>query len=218
MKEELLLIWKEPVRRNRHIVGNLVKHNCNYTFKYNLENIKEISDIFTNFPGFNDINKIYTYEILFQNIVSRLPNKKREDYPRVLETYDLKEDADDWEILIKTKGMLFTDNFEFVPVFDKDNIIFNVAGVRYIKKFDAIFKNLKVGDEVELVLEKNNKNDKYAVMVISIGKNRLGYVPKYYSKEISEYIYENTKYKAKIVKLKKDEIVPDDQITIKIEN
>ena len=37
------------------------------------------------------------------------------------------------DILIATKGRLLTDNYEFVPAFNLNKIIFDVAGTRHSK-------------------------------------------------------------------------------------
>ena len=51
----------------------------------------------------------------------------------ILNYYDLENNSEDFEILKHTKGRLITDNFEFVPEFDKNKIEFEVAGTRYSK-------------------------------------------------------------------------------------
>ena len=168
MENKLWLIWKEPKERRRFIIGELTYANNEYRFKYinpELNDAKKRGLDF--FPGFDDVQKEYVSEKkLFPNIETRLPNIARPEYLEILNSYDLDVDSSQMEILEKTKGRLLTDNFEFVPVFDKNKIEFEVAGTRHsedIEKYKDIFE---VNDNLVLEREKDNKYDKYAVRVI----------------------------------------------------
>ncbi|MEG0073440.1 MAG: HIRAN domain-containing protein [Clostridia bacterium] len=222
MKKELWLIWKEPTSRKRHVVGTLIKHNTNYTFKYNLNEVEEAKkNGFDYFPGFNDVKKIYQGEKLFTNIIARLPNVNREDYVAILESYNLTKENDAIEILEKTKGRLLTDTFEFVPVFNETNIEFEIAATRYSQDIKKCINLLKVGDNVILELEKNNQYDKNAVIIFidkNNNKHKLGYVPNYYAEYIATALKkEKHEYTAKIINLKENSLINDEQITVKLD-
>lgn len=218
MTNKLWLIWKEPKERRRFIIGELTYESNEYKFKYinpELNNAKKNGLDF--FPGFDDIEKEYVSDTgLFPNIETRLPNTSRPEYLEILNLYDLDIDSSKMEILEKTKGRLLTDNFEFVPVFDKNKIEFEVAGTSHsddIKNYKNIFE---VNDNLFLERESDNKYDKYAIKVIC-RKNGilycLGYVPRYYSKELSKMLDENVKYSAKIKYLNFESKLDDEDIT-----
>lgn len=202
MNEELWLTWKEPKSRKRYKVGTLIKYDDNFVFKYVEPELKDAIDAgFQCFPGFEDTKKEYCSDKLFANIKTRLPNVNRPDYLEILNSYNLDKEASEFEILKAVKGRLLTDNYEFVPAFDKNKIEFDVAGTRYsldIKKCENI---LSINDKLYLELEPNNKHDKYAIKVIYKKENKkyqLGYVPRYYSKQLSELLNKNISYSAMV--------------------
>lgn len=217
MDKKLWLIWKEPKERRRFIIGELSYENNIYKFKYidpELNNARKNGLDF--FPGFDDLEKEYVSDTLFQNIETRLPNTSRPEYLKILNMYDLEVGSSKMEILEKTKGRLLTDNFEFVPVFDKNKIEFEVAGTSHsedIKKYRDIFE---INDNLLLERELDNKYDKYAIKVIckkNGNEYNLGYVPRYYSKELSKMLEKNVDYSAKIKYLNFESKLNDEDIT-----
>ena len=69
---------------------------------------------------------------------------------------------------------------------------------------------------MELQLEPDNEYDKYAIRVILTknGKNyHLGYVPRYYSKELYELLNNNVEYSALIQSLNFESELNDEDIT-----
>lgn len=217
MLEELLLIWKEPKERRRYTIGVLTYYNEEYTFKYinpELEDAKNVG--FDYFPGFTDTQKIYTQKKdMFANISTRLPNESRPDYLEILNLYNLNIDSSKMEILRKTKGRLITDNFEFVPMFNKNKIEFDVAGTSHRKDIEKCKKLLKINDNLYLDREPNNKYDQYAIKVIYLNNNakyHIGYVPRYYSKELTKLLKEGIEYSAQIKSLNFDTPFRDEDI------
>lgn len=220
MLEKLWMIWKAPVSRRRFIIGELSKNKNIYCFKYinpELEDAKENG--FSYFPGFNDLSKTYTSNTLFKNIETRLPNPSRPDYLEILNLYDLETDSNQMEILRATKGRLLTDNFEFVPPFDRNKIEFDIAGTSHHLLDEEVRKVLRINDNLELEQEPDNKEDRYAIKVLyEIGDKRvlLGYVPRYYSKDLTDLLDKGTKYSAKIESLKLDSEISDEDVTASV--
>ena len=219
MKKEMWLIWKNPVSRRRYKIGILKYDGNKYTYEYvNPELNDAIKVGFKDFPGFGDIYKTYESNELFANILTRLPNKSRPDYLEILNSYNLKADSNDLDILKATKGRLLTDNFEFVPAFDYNKVEFDVAGTRHcedVKK--CINQNLiNVNDKLELELEPTNEYDKNAIKVL-LSKNgnkyHLGYVPRYYTEELAKLLKENIEYSAMIQSLNFESEISDEDIT-----
>ena len=218
MTKNLWLIWKN-FNRSRYKVGVLSrseeKDESSYSFRYSFDFETARKEGFIGFPGFDISEKTYTSNTLFPNIVSRLPNRDRPDYLEILNSHDLTQDSTDWEILEATKGRLFTDSFEFVPEFNKNHITFNVAGVRHAEGFNDVKDALQQNDELQLEFEPNNEYDSNAIIVKYEGK-KIGYVPKYYTKELKELLDENKKYSAKIKRLNIEAAIPDDKVLIEV--
>lgn len=220
MENSLWLVWKQPNSRKRYVVGELTYDQKKYTFKYLKEYLEEAKENgFYNFPGFDDLEKEYECEELFQNILSRLPNKTRPDYLEILNFYDLDSTSTKMEILKNTRGRLLTDNYEFVPVFNKQKLEFEVAGTTHCVDFEKYRNMLEINENLILEKEPNNKYDKYAIKIMfrtCKGTYHLGYVPRYYTKQLTELLDKNIKYSARIKYLKLESLLNDENITAEV--
>lgn len=217
MKRELMLIWKNPQTRSRFKIGDL-SYDGKYAFKYVNPELEDALDSgFEFFPGFEDVNKTYESKELFANIETRLPSPARADYLSILNSYNLEIDSSKFDILEATKGRLITDNYEFVPVFDKNKIEFDVAGTRHcddIKRYNDL---ICINDKLLLELDSDNEYDKNAIKVI-LKKNgetyHLGYVPRYYTAELTELLKNNVQYSAMVQSLNFESKITDENITV----
>ena len=216
MNNELWLIWKEPLSHRRFKIGILIKLNDGYEFSYVDPELGEARKVgFNFFPGFNDLSKTYKNNELFINIASRLPNKGRIDYLEILNSYNLDKESSDFDILKATRGRTLTDNYEFVPAFDLNKIEFDVAGTRHCKDINKCKDFLKINRVLYLEPEPNNKNDENAVKVVLKENGKLyhlGYVPRYYSKELLNELNKGAKYSAMIQNLKFNSPFSDENI------
>ena len=203
-KNVLWMIWKNPKKneRRRYKIGELRFTLGKYYFKYTNPEISDaIKSGFLPFPEFEDLNKEYISDVLFNAIYSRLPNKKRDDYMDIMLKYNISTEENDFEILKKTKGRQITDTIEFVEPFNKKFFSFDVAGIQYYD-INEIKQNLNNYDRVKLLVDEQNKYDKFAVKVVFTLDNKdhiLGYVPRFYSKYIFSLLKNNIKYTAIIV-------------------
>lgn len=220
MNNELWLIWKEPLSHRRFKIGILIKLNDGYEFSYVNPELGEARKVgFNFFPGFNDLSKTYKNNELFINIASRLPNKGRIDYLEILNSYNLDKESSDFDILKATRGRTLTDNYEFVPAFDLNKIEFDVAGTRHCKDINKCKDFLKINRVLYLEPEPNNKNDEYAVKVVLKENGKLyhlGYVPRYYSKELLNALNKGAKYSAMIQNLKFNSPFSDENIVTNV--
>ena len=220
MKKEMWLIWKDPKERRRYKVGSLTFDEINYEFSYiNPELNEAIEAGFRSFPGFDNVNEKYVNTELFANIGTRLPNPGREDYLEILNSYNLEKSSTKLEILAATKGRLITDNYEFVPAFDENKVEFDVAGTRHSKDIDKCKEIIEVNDKLLLELEPENVSDKNAVKVLIAkngGKYELGYVPRYYSKELSNMLKNKVDYSAMIQSINFESEISDEDITAEV--
>ena len=220
MNNELWLIWKEPLSHKRFKIGILIKLNNGYEFSYVDPELGEARKVgFNFFPGFNDLSKTYKNNELFINIASRLPNKGRIDYLEILNSYNLDKESSDFDILKATRGRTLTDNYEFVPAFDLNKIEFDVAGTRHCKDINKCKDFLKINRVLYLEPEPNNKNDENAVKVVLKENGKLyhlGYVPRYYSKELLNELNKGAKYSAMIQNLKFNSPFSDENIVANV--
>ena len=220
MNHELWLIWKEPLSHRRFKIGVLIKLNDGYEFSYVDPELGEARKVgFNFFPGFNDLSKTYKNNELFINIASRLPNKGRIDYLEILNSYNLDKESSDFDILKATRGRTLTDNYEFVPAFDLNKIEFDVAGTRHCKDINKCKDFLKINRVLYLEPEPNNKNDENAVKVVLKENGKLyhlGYVPRYYSKELLNELNKGAKYSAMIQNLKFNSPFSDENIVANV--
>ena len=220
MNNELWLIWKEPLSHKRFKIGILIKLNHGYEFSYVDPELGEARKVgFNFFPGFNDLSRTYKNNELFINIASRLPNKGRIDYLEILNSYNLDKESSDFDILKATRGRTLTDNYEFVPAFDLNKIEFDVAGTRHCKDINKCKDFLKINRVLYLEPEPNNKNDENAVKVVLKENGKLyhlGYVPRYYSKELLNELNKGAKYSAMIQNLKFNSPFSDENIVANV--
>lgn len=220
MKTEMWLIWKQPKTRRRYKIGSLIFQNGHYVFKYvNPELNDALLTGFNYFPGFEDVYKVYESDVLFANIATRLPNSGRADYLEILNSYNLEVNSSELEILKATRGRLITDNYEFVPAFDSNSVEFDIAGTSYIQDVQKCKNILHINDKLLLELEPDNAYDPNAIKVVydkNDEKYLLGYVPRFYSKELATLLNANTEYSAMIQSLNFESEINDEAITANV--
>ena len=203
-KQYLYLVWKDPLSRRNYTVGKLSK-GTGYTFEYYGEYLqaKDVGwDYIKSFP--NDVK--YHSEVLFPAFSSRLPDKKRKDIVSVLTKYGLSE-YNGFDLLRKSGGRLPIDNYEFVePIVFCDNVAikeFYVVGIRHVSrclgKACQYLPQLSNGMQLSLVPEPNNKHDTNAILVKTIAGDSVGYVPRYYSKDVASFLKTDGKYECVVV-------------------
>lgn len=216
MKKEMWLIWKEPNTRINYKIGVLTYENNVYTFKYVNPELNDARKVGFNFyPGFDKLDMIYTDDRLFANIATRLPNVKRPDYLDILNYYNLDSNSTQMEILKATKGKLLTDNYEFVPSFNSNSIEFDIAGVNHCSDVLKCKDIIEINDNLLLELDSNNEYDEYAIKVILDKKEKyhIGYVPRYYSKQLTELLNKECKYSAMIKEINLENEFTNETIT-----
>lgn len=193
-KDYLYLIWKSERTRKQYIIGQLTK-NGQYEFQYGEEVHSAITDGFKPLLCFPDLDKVYKDDRLFTIFTSRLPDRKRKNIQAILDKYGLEE-YDDYLLLKRSGARLPIDNLEFIdPILDLDKSvtrIFYMAGVRHYLNCDgkdcAQAIEVTRGDEVFLRKEPDNHYDLNAVQILDDSGNLLGYIPRYYSKGVTELL------------------------------
>lgn len=193
-KDYLYLIWKCDSTRRQYIVGQLSK-NGQYEFRYCGEINEAIKAGFKPLVSFEKVSEVYRSEELFPVFSSRLPDKKRKDIGKILKKYQMEE-YDAYKLLKMSGARLPIDNLQFIdPILDIENEFqrkIYMAGVRYYLGCGGMDCNNAIsvikGEEVFLVKEPDNKYDKYAIKVVNVKEELLGYIPRFYSKAFTRII------------------------------
>lgn len=209
-KDFLYLIWKSEKSRKQYVVGQLTR-NGQYEFRYCKEVKDAIADGFKLLLCFQELDRVYKDEKLFSVFASRLPDKKRRDMKEILQKYGLNE-YDEYMLLKRSGARLPIDSLEFIdPILDTDgNVtrIFFMAGVRHYLGCggNACEDAVKVtrGDEVLLKRKLDNSYDLYAVQLLDVSKNVLGYIPGYYAQGVSELMQVGRKMTCHIYNVDRD--------------
>lgn len=210
-KDYLYLIWKHPDTRRQYVVGVLSKNGA-FEFEYSHEIDSAIKEGFNQITAFEDVKKKYTSEKLFPVFASRLPDRKRRGISEILKKYNLDE-YDEYLLLKRSGARLPIDTFEFVdPIFEDEQTVsrdFFVAGVRhYLPCSDdkCNFENISINlnDKLVLKLEPDNEKDSNAVEIFNSEDVKLGYIPRYYSKQVTKMIKENKEVTCKVIEFNSD--------------
>ena len=199
----LYLIWKDPHTRSNFIVGKLSR-NGKYTFEYFGDFGKAESCGWSKLEAFPE-EIVYESDVLFPVFASRLPDKKRRDIDKILEKYELSE-FDEFELLRKSEGKLPIDTYSFIdPIFPEMETIqrdFYIMGIRYHTlcqgKNCEFLPKVSVGEELYFEKEPDNQYDPNAIRIVTVNKDFLGYVPRYYNLPIIERMNKGVSYVCKI--------------------
>jgi len=188
--EKLLLVWQEPVSRARFVVGEALRTDSGFCFRYlpgsDLDAAK--SKGFKGYLAFPHFNEEYRLGVM-ESFTTRLPPRSREDFGKFLDYWHidnmLKNSISNFALLGYTGGVLPRDGFRFIPVFpqtDHLEFIVEVAGHRYHGGTCGI------GEEALFVPEPDNPNDPEAVKVLTHNGNKLGYVMRGLNRQFLEWL------------------------------
>lgn len=201
----LYLIWKDPETRRNYTIGKLSFEDGRYVFCYlpDAEEAKKVGwEYLKSFPE----NITYESNVVFSAFTSRLPDKKRRGIEAILRRYGL-EQYDEFEFLRRSGARLPIDTYEFIdPILPEDETIqkdFYVMGIRYKSPCHGEDCELMVpvscGEELSLVPEPENQYDGNALRIVTLGGQHLGYVPRYYNKEILARLAQGVTYSCVVV-------------------
>lgn len=205
-RDYLTIVWKDVNSGSRFEIGQLSKNGC-YEFIYIKKNLdKAQKKGFEAFVAFPDFDKKYSNNDVFPAFSSRLPDKRRKDISVILSKYNLEE-YNAFELLRRSGGKLPTDSLEFIdPIFlENDEAIvreFYIAGTRYsslclAESYPDCIVNfeLNTGEALILTREPDNEHDHCAIGIYKDSEKRekIGFVPAYYSEAVSDAINSNRK-------------------------
>lgn len=174
----IYLIWR-PGRGNKRFPVGVIKKNIStgISFQYIQKNVLEAKKLgFVHYEGFPDLQRKYNenvIEIFGQRIIKSERNDAKDFYN--FWGVDPKLVDDKFYMLAYTQGLLPTDNYEFLAEFNP------VKGLRFITELTGLSHNkispdtIQVGDELKYELDRDNRFDKYAVIVLK-NKKILGHI------------------------------------------
>ncbi len=174
----LAVAWQHPESRSIQPVGLLEQVADGYRFRY-IRNAGAVPD-FKPLPTFPDLDRDYWSSRLFPLFRQRVMRPHRPDYDRWLEAMDLVNPTP-FEFLARTEGRRQGDTIVVIPepfVSGTGDTVsrFLVHGIRHRPDAEEALSRLRTGDELTLLDEPTNPNDKQAVLVTR-GVQPLGWVP-----------------------------------------
>lgn len=202
----LYLIWKDPQTRKNFTVGKLTR-GVTFTFQYIAEASEAETFGWKKLDAFPD-DQVYENDTIFPVFSSRLPDRKRRDLDKILQKYGLEE-FDEFELLKKSGARLPIDTYEFIdPIRPEDESVqrdFYVMGTRHSTPCNGeccdLLPAVTVGDRLTLQKEPDNLHDPFAIRVMTQNGDLLGYVPRYYNKEIGARIESGMSYCCKTLEV-----------------
>ena len=222
-RDYVYLVWKEPMTRRQYVVGQLSK-NGKYEFSYGFEVEAAIKAGFNRLIPFEDTGIVYESDLLFPAFSSRLPDKKRKGIEDILSKYDLHE-YDEFLLLKRSGAQLPIDNLKFIDPLPDEDIryiarIFDLAGVRHYLGCEGNecgnSIDLEPGEELMLETENENQFDNNALKVINQRGILVGYIPRYYNKELRELLEKGFQYVCRVDSFNKDNYC-EECIKVKLE-
>lgn len=209
--KSVFVIWKDVKDGMWHTVAQLSRKGNIYQLNYTKG---ATHPNFTAFPRMTNKAKSYVSNTLFSFFQNRLLPLNRPEFKKMLDWSGLSIDSyDELEMLSISGGARKTDQYRIIskPQVTDGNeykIRFFTSGISHLDSVsvDKIAK-LKSGDILTFEIEENNKFDKNAVLITTIGeeKVKVGYCPKYYNTDIRALLLTNlAKDSLKVMKVNSD--------------
>lgn len=219
----IYLTWRKDIDKTRHIVGMLIRDGDKYSFEYIKENVEVAKSLdgFTYYEPFNNVEKIYTDNVL-EFFKRRLLNPQRRDYDDFLNYWgalDYKQDS--FSLLGLTGAKLLTDKFEFIAPhkeipakFNTDISWLNTESEYLVNKIRQL-SNKEVEEHLSLEMEPDNSNDPKAVKVL-FEKEKLGYIKSIHCENIFDAMKNNRTVDIKVANIIKNGTIKEILLRVNI--
>lgn len=191
----IYLSWRKGKGGRRKLVGILKRTSTNgITFRYLKEGVKDAeSEGFKEYPGFPlDFATVYREDDL--DIFSlRLIPFDRKDNIQLLKFWEAEEISDKFDLLALTQGILPTDNFEFLGIFNPSKhfqFVTDLAGLSHLSLEKG---TLQKGDVLNYEIESNDKAFAEKAVKIFKSNTHIGYI-----KNVHNNIFIHTDKKIKL--------------------
>ena len=208
--DRLFVIWSEPTKGGRHVIGRLERGGGIVRFWYerDLSSARACGfELLPEFPAQRLSDTPYSAGYLFPLFAERIPAPSRPDAAEMMREWGVERPDDQFEVLAKSGGLRATDRIELaeyrVAGDDLDTPIeFRVAARGRI----ADAAELGTGDRVTLRPEPTNEVDPFAV-IVDRDRKRAGYVPKHYTGVVGSLLEREVPMDAVVIRKL---VVPDD--------
>lgn len=207
--DRLFVIWSEPSKGGRHVIGHLERTGGEFRFWYEADLDKAFACGFALLPQFPeqpDGTRAYVERYLFPLFAERIPSAARSDAKRMMDAWGVEHPDDQFEVLAKSGGIRATDRLELAEYRADDDGLTRPLEFRVASRSRIDPAPLAVGDAVTLRAEPDNPVDRYAVMVDSKGRC-AGYVPRQYTRFVGRLIEQGVAIRGEAVR---QLLVPDD--------
>lgn len=198
MSKCIYLAWQDQTTRGWHVIGQLLRTNEGYEFRYT-NGVKNILS-FSALPSMPQHDGIYRSTELFSLFKNRLMPRSRPDYADYMNWLGInpEDPIDELEALAVSGGERETDFFRIIPVPEKNangdySFKFFVNGMSHASE-EAINRvnALHNGDRLYLMHDFQNEKDKLAIAFRTEDPPCLiGYIPAYFTKVIHTMVNEN---------------------------
>ncbi len=193
---EIFVSWRKGKGVPRKLIGVLRRTSSNgITFKYLKEGVEKAKlEGFVEYPGFPvDYDKVYQEDDL--DIFSlRLIPFDRKDNVHLLKFWEASDVTDKFSLLALTQGLLPTDNFEFLGLYNpsKDfRFVTDLAGLSHLSLEKG---TVSIGDVLTYELERNSEAHKDIAVKVYKSNEHVGYI-----KNVHNNIFITSNNKLKLV-------------------
>lgn len=198
--DTLFVAWQDQATREWIPVGRLARSSRTYTFAYTRGALRA-APRFQSFGRLSDIYATYESDTLFPVFANRVISRSRPEYSDYLRWIGLDElTPDPLSVLALTGGVRGTDSIELFPQPRRTEdglyrITFFARGLRHLPKtsLEAISR-LAPRTALKLLRDCQNGFDEFALCLATMPPSHLvGYCPKYYARDISNFLTEDSR-------------------------
>ncbi|MFI8527480.1 hypothetical protein ACIGB8_23685 [Promicromonospora sukumoe] len=215
---ELLVLWQHPATRQIMPVGRLEHDGATYSFDYTVA-AGSITG-FRELLGLGHLGEHFESQSLPTLLHQRVMDSDRPDFETYIASLGLNpETVTPWEQIVESGGQRAGDTLQFVEipqiVQGRANARFFANGVRHIPgktrsfggrmvtvtepELENAFRELGVGDQVEIFAENGNPVDEDAALVARSGIP-LGWVPRFLAPGVRRLLAHNRVF-ARVVRV-----------------
>jgi len=173
------------------VIGELWRADDGFAFGYaDKLPIEQGFAMLSEFPEHRTKSAPYVARYLFPTFAERIPGPSRPDRHRILGAFGVRNADDRFEVLARTGGQQLTDRIELAEFRAEDDNLaepfeFRVAGASLTHPG---LDHVCAGDPLVLRREPTNEADQNATLVLEGRGERLGYVPRQYSRMLARLL------------------------------
>ena len=195
--DTLFVAWQDAKSREWIPVGRLTRPSHTYKFAYTRGALRAPN--FQPFGRLSDIYASYESDTLFPVFANRVISRSRPEYTDYLRWIGLDSIATDpLTVLAMTGGVRGTDSIELFPEprrtdDGKYRVSFFARGLRHLPKASLeTISHLEPHTRLKLLRDCQNGFDEFAICLATMPPSYLvGYCPKYYAQDISNFLAED---------------------------